>query len=437
MANHSTERGPAQPSRRDFLKNSTIAVTAGSLAANLSLPTGAFAGEANELKVGLIGCGGRGTGAAKQALNADKNVKLVAMADAFPDRLEKSLATLRGQEKIANKISVADDMKFVGFDAYKQMLATDVDVVLLTTPPHFRPAHLKAAVAAGKHIFCEKPVAVDAPGVRSVIDTCEAAKQKNLSVVSGLCWRYHNGMRATFDNVLSGGIGDIATIQCTYNTSGLWNHKRESGWSDMEWQLRNWLYFTWLSGDHIVEQHIHSLDKMAWVMGDEPPVKVTGVGGRTVRDEPEYGHIYDNFSTVYEYANGVKGFCTTRQQNGCDNNVTDHIMGTKGVCDVFKHKTRDHAGKPLWRFEGKRNNMYQAEHDEFFASIRGGEPINNGEYMTRSTLIAIMGRMSAYTGKTITWEQAMNSKENLSPEKYDWISMDVPPVAMPGVTQFS
>jgi predicted dehydrogenase len=176
---------------------------------------------------------------------------------------------------------------------------------------------------------------------------------------------------------------------------------------------------------------------MAWAMGDEPPVKVTAVGGRTVRNEPEYGHIYDNFSTVYEYASGAKGFCTTRQQNGCDNNVSDHITGTKGVCDVFKYKTKDFAGKPLWRFREKRNNMYQAEHDEFFAGIRNGEPINNGEYMTRSTLIAIMGRMSAYTGKTITWEQALNSKENLNPPTYDWISMDVPPVAVPGVTQFS
>lgn len=427
----------SKPSRRDFLKSSATAATIGTLAANLALPTGAFAGESSILKVGLIGCGRRGTGAAKQALNADENVKLVAMADAFSDRLDQSLVDLNKQSEIVGKLAVNDDMKFVGFDAYQKLLATDVDVVLLTTPPHFRPAHLQAAVEAGKHIFAEKPVAVDAPGVRSVIETCKAAKAKNLSVVSGLCWRYHNGMRATFDNVLSGGIGDISTIQCTYNTSGLWNYERQPEWSDMEWQLRNWLYFTWLSGDHIVEQHVHSLDKMAWAMGDEPPVKVTAVGGRTVRTEPKYGHIYDNFSTVYEYANGVKGFCTTRQQNGCDNNVSDHIMGTKGVCDVFKHKTKDNTGKPLWRFREKRNNMYQAEHDEFFAGIRNGEPINNGEYMSRSTLIAIMGRMSAYTGKTITWEQALNSKENLSPPSYDWISMDVPPVAMPGVTQFS
>ncbi len=436
MSDHTSPSGSTQPSRRDFLKTSTAAVATGAIAANLVFPTAAYAGENNTLKVGLIGCGGRGSGAAKDALRADPNAKLVAMADAFADKIEEKHAYLKELE-VGDRVEVADDMKFVGFDAYKQLLATDVDVVLLTTPPHFRPIQLQAAVDAGKHIFAEKPVAVDAPGVRAVLETCKQAKAKNLSLVSGLCWRYHYGKRAALDQVLSGGIGDVVSLQCTYNTSELWYHDRQPEWSDMEWQLRNWLYFTWLSGDHIVEQHIHSLDKMAWAMGDEPPVKVTGVGGRTVRTDPKYGHVYDNFSTVYEYANGVKGFCTTRQQNGCDNNVSDFVMGTKGVCDVFKHKTVDHDGKAMWKFKGKNNDMYKTEHEELFASIRSGEPINNGEYMSRSTQLAIMGRMSAYTGKTITWEQALNSKENLSPPRYDWISMDVPPVAVPGVTQFS
>jgi len=436
MSDHASHAGSAQPSRRNFLKTSTAAVTTGALAANLMLPTGAYAGETNILKVGLIGCGGRGTGAAKDALSADPNTKLVAMADTFADKIEIKLSELKKQ-KIADRVDVADDMKFVGFDAYKQLLATDVDVVLLTTPPHFRPQQLQAAIDAGKHVFAEKPVAVDAPGVRAVMETCKQAKEKNLSVVSGLCWRYHYGKRAALDQVLSGGIGDVVSIQCTYNTSGLWHHDRQPEWSDMEWQLRNWLYFTWLSGDHINEQHIHSLDKMAWAMGDEPPIKATGIGGRLSRTDPKYGSVYDHFSTVYEYPNGVKGFASCRQQNGCDNNVTDFVMGSKGICNVFGHKTVDLDGKPLWKFKGENNNMYKTEHEELFSSIRNNAPINNGEYMTRSTLLAIMGRMSAYTGKTITWEDALNSKENLTPPTYDWVSMDVAPVAMPGVTQFS
>ncbi len=436
MDHHASPSGSQQPSRRDFLKTSTAAVTTGALAANLALPAGAFAGETNTLKVGLIGCGNRGAGAAKDALKADPNAKLVAMADTFGDKIEQKLGHLK-KEKIADRVDVAEDMKFVGFDAYKQLLETDVDVVLLTTPPHFRPMHLQAAVDAGKHIFAEKPVAVDGPGVRAVLETCKQAKQKNLSVVSGLCWRYHYGKRAALDQVLNGGIGEVVSIQCTYNTGELWHNERQPQWSDMEWQIRNWLYFTWLSGDHIVEQHVHSIDKMAWAMGDEPPVKATGVGGRSVRTDPKFGHVFDHFSTVYEYANGVKGFCSTRQQNGCDKDVSDHVMGTRGVCDVFKHKTVGHDGKTMWKFKGGNNNMYVTEHEEMFAGIRSGNPINNGEYMTRSTLLAIMGRMSAYTGKSITWEQALNSKENLTPPRYDWISMDIPPVAVPGVTQFS
>lgn len=419
-------------SRRDFLKTGALAV-GGSLAGNLAMNSSLYAEGSSLLKVALIGCGGRGTGAAKQALMADPNVQLVAMGDAFQDRLERSLDLLKKDPEITDKVNVSPDKMFVGFDAYKQAIDSGVDVVLLCTPPHFRPAHLAYAVEQGKHVFAEKPVAVDAPGIKSVMETCRKAQEKNLSLVSGLCWRYDNGMRATFDQVHSGAIGDIVAIQVSYNTQGLWMHPRQSEWSDMEWQLRNWLYFTWLSGDFNVEQHVHSLDKMAWAMGDEPPVKCVGLGGRQVRTGPEYGHIFDHMSVVYEYANGVKGFASCRQQDGTHIDVSDHIMGTKGTCNVFRHSIK---GETNWKYDGPKNNMYQTEHDELFASIRNSKPINNGEYMCRSSMLGIMGRMACYTGKEITWEQAMNSEENMTPEKYEWGSLPVASVALPGITPF-
>ena len=370
-----------------------------------------------------------------QALKADQQVVLWSMGDAFADRLQSSLNNLKANE-VGERVNVPTERQFVGFDAYKQVIASGVDVVLLTSPPHFRPAHLKAAVEAGKHVFAEKPVAVDAPGVRDVIASCKEAAARNLSVVSGLCWRYDYGMRDTFKQIHDGGIGDIVTLQCTYNTRGLWNHARKPEWSDMEWQLRNWLYFTWLSGDFNTEQHVHSLDKMAWAMKDEVPVKCTGIGGRQSRTGAEYGHIFDHFSVVYEYANGAKGFSSCRQQDGCDVDVSDHVMGTKGVCDVFKHRIVS-AGNETWKYKGPKKDMYQIEHDELFASIRSGKPINNGDYMAKSTMLAIMGRMSAYSGKTITWEQAYNSNERLAPAKYEWGPLEVPSVAIPGVTKFA
>jgi predicted dehydrogenase len=417
----------ANASRRDFLK----AVSAAG-AALATLPQVHAAGS-DVIRIGLIGCGGRGTGAAGQALNADPNVKLIAMGDVFADHLQSSLSQLRKDETLAGKIDVKDDHCFIGFDAYKQVLATPIDVVLLTTPPHFRPLHLKAAVEAGKHIFAEKPVAVDAPGVRSVMATCAEAKRKKLSLVSGLCYRYENSKRETMKQVHDGAVGEIVALQTSYDTGALWMKPRQPGWSDMEWQLRNWLYFTWLSGDHIVEQHIHSLDKMAWAMQDQNPIRAMGTGGRQVRTGPEYGHIFDHHAVVYEYPHGVKLFAYCRQQVGCAHDITDHIMGTKGTCEVMKHTI---TGEHKWRYKGPEEDMYQNEHNELFASIRSGKPIYNGDYMTKSTLLAIMGRMATYTGQVITWEMALNSKEDLTPAKYEFGSLPVPPVAMPGITKF-
>ncbi len=418
--------------RRDFL-------AAGAAAASLAaLAPAVHAAGSDVLKVGLIGCGGRGTGAAEQALSADPNARLTAMGDLFDDHLQAKLKLLRENEKVGPRVQVDNQNCYTGIDAYKGVIGSGVDVVLLTTPPHFRPLHLKAAIDAGKHVFCEKPVAVDAPGVRKVLAACKEAKRKNLAVVSGLCWRYHRGKQETFRRIHDGAIGDIVAMQCSYLTGPLWHVKQAPGMSDMEWQLRNWLYFTWLSGDHIVEQHIHSLDKMMWAMKDQPPARATGTGGRQVRTGPEFGHIYDHFSIVYEWPNGVKAFGRCRQMGGKEVviDVNDYLMGTEGTCDVMKHNI---TGKKPWRYKtpaGDADDMYQNEHDALFASIRNGKPINDGEWMSQSTLLAIMGRMAAYTGRVITWEMALNSQEDLTPPAYEFGPLPVPPVAMPGKTPF-
>jgi predicted dehydrogenase len=430
----SSSSRPAPNSRREFLKSSTAAVVGGMLAGRLSIGRTAHAASGDDLlRVGLIGCGGRGTGAASQALHTKGNVKLVAMGDTFRDRLESSLSELNSDGEIVDRIDVPEDRRFTGFDAYQHVINSDVDVVLLTSPPHFRPAHLKAAVEAGKHVFCEKPVAVDAPGVRSVLETCERAKEKNLSIVSGLCWRYDLGVRETVKRIQEGQIGDITAMQVTYNTGGLWNHTRQPEWSDMEYQVRNWLYYTWLSGDHNVEQHIHTLDKAAWILGDAHPMAATGLGGRQVRTDAKWGNIFDHHAVVYEFDNGIRVFSFCRQQDGCTPDNSARILGSKGRADVLKNVIE---GENAWKYRGDKPNMYQVEHDELFASIRSGNPINNGLYMSQSTMMAIMGRMATYTGQTITWDQAMQSQEDLTPPAYEWGPLAVAPVALPGITQF-
>ncbi len=436
MSDRSGAANESQGTRREFLKAGTAAAVGGSLVAQLGLNSGAYAAGSDVLRVGLIGCGGRGSGAAAQALTADPHTQLVAMAEAFPDRLESSLKGLKNSA-VADRVLVDDDHKFSGFDAYQHVIDA-VDVVVHATPPHFRPQHVRAAIEAGKHVFVEKPVAVDGPGVRSMMETSTLAEEKGLSLVSGLCWRYDNGMRATFDQIHDGAIGDITALQCSYNSSGVWEPRRtrEQCDSEMEYQMRNWYYYTWLSGDFNVEQHIHSLDKMAWAMRDETPIAASGSGGRQQRTDPKYGNIYDHFNIVYEYANGIKAFARCRHFASSTNDVTDHIFGTKGRADVFKHRTHDWKGGTTWRYAGPKNNMYQTEHDEFFASIRSGNPINNGSYMCSSTMMAILGRMVAYTGKRISWEDGLASQEDLSPPSYKWGQIDVPQVAVPGLTPF-
>jgi len=429
MADQSQKKTEA--SRRDFLKTSTAAAVGGSVVSALAAPRMAHAQSNETIKVGLIGCGSRGTGAANQALKADKDVKLTVMADMFPDKMQRSRATL--QKHHPEKYAVTDENCFIGFDAYKEVMKSDVDVVLLCTPPHFRPAQLAAAVEAGKHIFCEKPVAVDAAGVRSVFDTVEKARAKNLSLVSGLCWRYDVGVRATIDKIKNGDIGDIVAIQENYLTGTLWSQARQPEWTDMEYQLRNWLYHTWLSGDHIVEQHIHSLDKALWLNDDAPPLKCFGLGGRQVRTDEIFGNIYDHHAVCYEFPNDIKVFAYTRQMKGTYMNTEDYVLGTKGKAQILKNTVE---GETKWRFRGKKPSMYQIEHNELFAGIRSGNHINNGTYMTRSTMMAIMGRMACYTGDQLTWEDALNSSEDLTPE-YKFGERETEPIATPGVTKLT
>jgi predicted dehydrogenase len=417
--------------RRDFLKATGAAFAAGLPAILKGAPA------ANTIKVGLVGCGGRGTGAAAQALQADDYAELTAVADIYQERIDDCLARLTKRQ--AAKVKVEKSKQFVGLDAYEKLVDSGVDVVLLATPPGFRPMHLRKAIAAGKHVFCEKPVAVDAPGCRDVLATAKMAKERNLSLVAGFCWRYSNYIVDTFKQVHGGAIGDIVSYYATYYTNPVKPmppaSTRPAGMSDVEWQIRNWYNFVWTCGDSLVEQAVHSVDKVAWAFKDQPPVSCVGVGGRMVPNNE--GNIYDHFEINYLYPNNVRAFIANRQIEGCYNENADYILGTKGSCTIGRGPLPRIEGQTKWTFEGQRNDMYQAEHDVLFASIRQGKPINDGERMTTSTLLAIMGRMAAYTGLEITWEQAMNSQERIFPDKLEWSgSLPITPIAIPGKTKF-
>jgi len=413
-------------SRRDFIKTAAAAAIGTTLAGREI--HGAFAQGSDAIRIGLIGCGGRGTGAVVDALTGAEGVTLVAMGDAFKDRIDESRAQLRKQH--GAKIAVTDDKAFVGFDAFEKVLATDANYIILATPPGFRPQHLKAAVAAGKHIFTEKPVAVDGPGIRTVLGVYEEAKKKNLGIGAGTQRRHQTGYLETLKRVHDGAIGDIVAARSYWNQGALWHKPREAGWSDMEWQLRNWLYFTWLSGDHIVEQHVHNIDVINWAMQGHP-VRAVGMGGRQVRTGPEFGHIFDHFAIDYEYANGAHMMSMARQINGCENNVSEALQGTLGKCQVDKYTIE---GTKAWKFGQADSKPYEQEHTDLIASIRAGKPYNELKDVAESTLTAIMGRMSAYTGKAVTWEQALESKETWAPKQMTFGPVPVPRVPMPGMT---
>lgn len=426
-------------SRRDFLK--TGAAVAGTLGLNLSMNAGAYAAGSEQLKVGLVGCGGRGTGAAQQALTADSQTKLVAVADVSTTQIENSLGSLKANKRIENQVAVTDDNKFVGLESYKKVIDA-CDVVLLASPPGFRPYHLRVAVEAGKHIFTEKPMATDAPGVRSVMESVKIAKEKKLGLVAGFCWRYDLPRRELFKRVHGGEIGDIIAVYGTYLTGPVKPmppaSTRPKDITDLEWMVRNWYNFTWLSGDGLVEQAIHTVDWLQWANKDAPPVRCTAVGGRQI---PAHGgNIFDHIEVNYEWESGVRGFMAQRQISGCHGENNLYVLGTKGTARItgFGKDNVSIVGANPWRYEGPSPDMYQVEHDEFFDSIRTGKTINDGDRMVSSTLAGIMGRMAGYTGKLITWDMALNSKEVLVPDLKSWNDeVKVAPMAQPGITPFN
>jgi len=449
------KRGPvANRSRRDFLSRSSLAVTGAAAIAQFPFVHTAHAATDMEIKIGLIGCGGRGTGAVLDALGAAtkviypqlgyhtenvaegtrverKNVKIVALADLFQDRL----TACRGQlAKLG--IDVSGRRCFTGIEAYQQLLSVpEINYVILATPPHFRPQHLQAAVAAGKHAFLEKPAAVDAPGVKIVLEAGRLAKEKGLGIAAGTQRRHMKSYQETIRRLRDGAIGEIVYAKCYWNGNQIWVVDRQEGWSDIEWQLRNWNYFTWLSGDHIVEQHVHNLDIMNWVLGTHPIRAVSGLGGRQVRLGERHGHIFDHFAVEFEYANGVSMFSQSRQINGCRNMVGEQVVGTNGNSNC-KDRIQPKRGD-RWRFRDKDPNPYKQEHEDLIASIRAGNPINEAQNIAESTLTGIIGREAVYSGNTIEWDAAMNSTEKLGPETYEFGPYPIPPVAMPGQYRFS
>ncbi|MGA2532164.1 MAG: Gfo/Idh/MocA family oxidoreductase [Candidatus Aminicenantales bacterium] len=411
--------------RRDFIKTSAAA----SLAAAIPAGLGLYAAGSDAIRVGVIGCGGRGTGATIDAVNSSPGVEILALFDPFQDRIDGSLKTLR--EKIPAALKVRPEMCFTGLDGYKKLLAIkDINYIITAAPPGFRPLHLKAAIEAGKNVFMEKPVAVDPVGIRSIIASSDLASQKSLAIVAGTQRRHQARYLEVMKRIHDGAVGEVVGGQCYWNQGGLWVIKKTPQMTDMEWQCRNWLYFSWTSGDHIVEQHVHNIDVMNWAFR-ATPVKVMGMGGRQVRTAPEYGNIFDHFAVEFEYPNGARVMSMCRQIEGCSDRVEEKIVGAKGSAMGYG----EISGPNAWKFEGDEPNPYVVEHADLIASIRSGKPLNEGKRVAESTLCAIMGRMSAYTGRAISWDWAMNaSKLDLWPAKYEFGPNAVDPVAVPGKT---
>ena len=423
-------------SRRSFIQTTAAATAA------FALHGGVRIEGSDMIRVGVIGCGGRGTGAARDCLRSSSGVELVALGDLTPDRLSRCRAELTkaaaSDPALAKQIKVTDDTCFTGFDAYKNVIASDVNFIILATPPFFRPQHLEAAVAAGKHIFAEKPVAVDAAGIRSVIATYQAAKQKGLGIGVGTQRRHQAEYLEALKRVHDGAIGDVTSGQVFWNQGGLWNQARQPDWTDAEWQIRNWLYFTWLSGDHIVEQHVHNIDVANWVLGAHP-VRAVGVGGRQQRTDPKYGHIYDHFAVDFEYANGARVMSMARQIVGTRGRVGEHFIGTKGSAEMRSESGASIRGANAWTWQApeKRVSPYVQEQTDLIASLRAGKTLNELETVAFSTLTAIMGREAAYTGQEITWDEMLNAEQNLTPPQVAFGPLKVPPIPMPGQTKLN
>ncbi len=414
---------------------------AGILMGSLPIGSTAHAAGSDTLKVAVIGCGGRGTGAANQALVADEGVKIVAMADAFRDRIDNCYNNLQNRWGDSGRLDVPEERKFVGFDAYKHAIA-EADVVILTTPPGFAPKHFEAAVDAGKHVFLEKPVATDAPGIRRVLESGRKAKENNLSVVVGLQRRYQDRYLELKKRIGDNQVGRLISGQVYWNDGGVWVNARQPEQNEMEYQMRNWYYFTWLCGDHIVEQHIHNIDVANWFIGAYP-VSAQGMGGREVRNGKDHGQIFDHHFVEFTYPDGQVIASQCRHQPNTMNRVDEFFQFSGGTVHAGSGVIRDWAGNVIYDHDSTNDpNPYQVEHDDLFAAIRSGNPINDTEVGAKATLSAIMGRMATYSGKVITWEDALNGETRLVPDNLDW-DVDPPvtpdadgkyPVAIPGVT---
>jgi len=417
--------------RRSFIKAGSLATAATLIPGIASAQT-----EGKEIRVALVGCGGRGTGAAAQSLNVP-GTKLVAMADAFEDNLNRAYETLKKQ--FGDRVDVPEERRFHGFDAYQKAIDS-ADLVLLCTSPGFRPTHFEYAVEQGKNVFMEKPVAVDGPGLRKVIEAAKEADKKNLKVVCGLQRHYQNSYIETLEKIKEGMIGEIASTQVYWSGGGVWTRERKEGMTEMEYQMRNWYYFNWICGDHICEQHIHNLDVSNWFMGAHP-TKANGIGGRTKRIGKDWGEIYDHHYVEYTYPDGTIMNSQCKHWNGTWSKVSETIVGTKGTAQPGVIK--DPSGKIIWRFRGENNNPYQTEHDVLVRHIIDNKPINDAHYTTEATLTAIMGRMATYSGEEVTWEDALNSELDTMPKVLAWDADPGPkvgpdglyPAPIPGVTK--
>jgi predicted dehydrogenase len=419
-----TETTETTGNRRDFLRT-TVLLASGTAVGSLALSRSVHAAGTDAIRVGLIGCGGRGTEAAINAMNAGPDVRVVALADIFDERLKACRERLKQTKP--DQVEVSLDHCFIGFDAYEKLLASGVDTVLITPCSHFIPMMLKAAIDAGKHVFCEKPHGIDIPGLKVSMAASDEARRKGLSLVSGLCWRYDSGVQETMKRVHDGAIGDIVAIQENYLGSPYIVRERRPNQSEMEYQMWNWYHFNWLSGDQTAQQLVHSLDKASWAMGDKPPKLVYGLGGRQTSLDPKFGDQFDHQSVVFEYPNGVRLFGFTRDQADCHPDTNDYILGTKGRCNLLSFRIE---GETNWHYDKPRENMYDLEHKALFAAIRSGQPLNNGNYMCLSSALGIAAQIACYTGAILLWDDVLKSRRSFALPRYAW---DVDPPVKPGL----
>ena len=408
--------------RREFIKSSAAVAAGAAVAGTLVRPAGVYAQADDTIKIALIGCGGRGTGAASQALSTKGAVKLIAVADAFEDNARDAVKNLKNEH--GDRVDVKDGNVFVGFDAYKQAIDCGIDLILIATSPGFRPIHFEYAVQQGKNVFMEKPVGTDAPGIRRLLAANEEAKKKNLKVGVGLQRHHQERYIETIKRIHDGALGDpnnnaeIELLRVYWNGNTPWVRPRKPDQTEMEYQMRNWYFFIWLCGDHITEQHIHNLDVANWVKKG-PPVKAEGMGGRLLRHGPDNGQIFDHHYVEFTYADGTKMASQCRHWDRCKNDVSEHAHGIRGYSDIGAGYIKLRDGSE-WRYKGGDPNPYQVEHDDLFDAIRNNKPYNEGDYGAHSTMTSILGRMATYSGQEVTMEQALGSDLDLHPKVYDF-----------------